>query len=354
MSGEASEGPNSRLERELAYYRREVNQLGAQLIRLREEQQRTFIDAQRSRIVVNMVRELYRVNDRGGIAGTSLNDLVIEVVAASAMCGCAALFRESERGSGAFALAGAVGLALAERPRLLRLRRPPPFLFTTAATPPDPSAGEIAAFLGVRYILWSYDPGSGYALVLGNRSEANVNRPFELADQELIETALTVFLDAKFRVAQAPATPEEGEGGIEGDGEESGGLEGGDALKQQLRRGGRVLNVLVVERPSAEAAEYVAYLNVSWRRGWHVLRAYRDRGDRVYKHLNSLVQMVRSDLEFMGPVMVYAPDTPELERIPTITARERRQCGRVGDGSTNASAAASSPPPETDIQPVDT
>ena len=328
MSGEATEGPNSRLERELAYYRREVNQLGAQLIRLREEQQRTFIDAQRSRIVVNMVRELYRVNDQGGIAGAALNDLVLEVVAASAMCDCAALFRESERGSGAFALAGAVGLVPVERPRLLRLRRPPPFLFTTAATVPEPSAGEIAAFLGVPYVLWSYDPGSGYALALGNRSEANVNRPFELADQELIETALTVFLDAKFRVAQAPATPEEGESG--GEGEESSGLEGGDALKQQLRRGGRVLNVLVVERPSADAAEYVAYLNVTWCRGWHVLRGYRDRGDRVYKNLSSLVQMLRSDMEFTGPVTVYTPDSPELGRIPGVASRERHRPAHAG------------------------
>ena len=195
MSGDATGRPNPRLERELAHYRGEVNKLGAQLIRLREEQQRTFIDAQRSRIVVNMVRELYRVNDQGGGAGASLNDLVLEVVAASAMCDRAALLRESERGGGAFVPVGSVGLSPAERPRSLRLRRPPPFLFTTAATPPEPPAGEIAAFLGVPYILWSYDPASGYALALGSRSEANANRPFESADQELIETALTVFLN---------------------------------------------------------------------------------------------------------------------------------------------------------------
>lgn len=336
MSGEPTEGPASRLERELAYYRGEVNKLGAQLIRLREEQQKAFIDAQRSRIVVNMVRELYRVNDRGGVSGASLNDLVLEIVAASAMCSCAALFRESERGGGTFTLTGSVGLASAERPRSLRLRRPPPFLFTTAATPPEPSAGEIAAFLDVRFILWSYDPGSGYALALGNRSEANANRPFELADQELIETALTVFLDAKFRVAQESVAPEDGED----DGEEPGGLEGGDALKQQLRRDGRVLNVLVVERPSAGAAEYVAYLNVSWKRGWHVLRAYRDRGDRVYKHLDPVIQLVRSDLDFTGPVTVYTPDSAELGRIPTVAARERRRSDRVGDCSDGAPAFA--------------
>ena len=341
MSGAAVEAPGgSRQERELAYYRREVNDLGAKLIRLQEEQQKTFFEAQRSRLVVKMVRELYGIGDLG-VAGASLPDLVLGVVVENAMCACAALFRERQLGSGSFAPVGAVGLPSAERPPLLRLRRTPPFTFTTAAAQPEPPASEIAAYLGAPYILWTYDTASGYALALGNRREANASRPFDLADQELIETALTVFLDAQSRVPRAPI--DSGKGGAgSGDGaEEQCGLEGGEPLRQQLSRGGRILGVLVVERPSAEGCEYVAYLNVTWKRGWHVLRAYRDRGDRTYRHLNPLFQMVRSDLRFTGPITAYTLDSAEMERLPSVTAHERRQQNRAEHPPAGKSVRAS-------------
>ena len=327
MSGAAVEASSARLERELAYYRREVNDLGAKLIRSQEEQQKAFFEAQRSRLVVKMVRELYRVGDLSA-AGTSLPDLVLGVVVENAMCSCAALFREDQLGSGSFSLVSAVGLPLAERPPLLRLRRPPPFVFTTAATKAEPSASEIAAVLGASYILWTYDTASGYALALGNQREANASRPFELADRELIETALTVFLDAQSRTPRVPASSVESDANTTAIGEQCG-IEGGDALRQQLGRGGHVAGVVVMERSGTEGCEYVAYLNVTWKRGWHVLRAYRDRGDRTYRHLNPLFQMVRSDLGFMGPITAYAVDSPEMERFPGIAARERRQQERA-------------------------
>lgn len=337
MSGVALEIPSSRLERELAYYRREVNDLGAKLIRSQEEQQRCFFDAQRSRLVVKMVRELYAVGDR--ITGSSLPDFVLEIVVENAMCTCAALFREKQLGDGVFDLASMVGLPPIERSSSLKLRQTPPFVFTTASTVAEPAGSEIANFLGAPYILWTYDKASGYALALGNRSEANVSRPFELADQELIETALTVFLDAQFRNSRMVVEFEEGRSVNLNEDAEPYGVEGGDTLRQQLRRGGRVTGVLVVERPNADGCEYVAYLNVTWRWGWHVLRAYRNRGDRTYRHLNSLLQMIRSDLEFMAPVTIYAIDSAELERVPAIAAYERRLYDRASGSLGNKTAA---------------
>ena len=43
--------PPGQLERELAYYRRECNDLGARLLRLQEEQSQAFREARRSRTV---------------------------------------------------------------------------------------------------------------------------------------------------------------------------------------------------------------------------------------------------------------------------------------------------------------
>ena len=318
----------SRLERELAYYRREVNNLGAKLIRLQEEQQKTFLEAQRSRLVVKMVRELYGISSRNG-AGTLLPGLVLEIVAENAMCDCAALLREGQLGSASFTLVAAVGLPAMEQQALLRLHRTPPFMFTTAAAQAEPPASEIAAYLEAPYVLWAYDTASGYALALGNRSEANASRPFDLADQELIETALTVFLDAQSHAPRPLASLEDGNPAHTGEPGEPCGLEGGEALKRQLRHGGRVMDVLVVERLGAEGCEYVAYLTVTWKRGWHVLRAYRDRDDRTYRHLNPLFQTMRSDFGFTGPIVVYGLDSPELERIPSVAARERQRQGHA-------------------------
>ena len=53
-----------RLERELNYYRREYNDLGARLLRLQEEQSRAFREARRSRTVAKLIREAYRLVDR--------------------------------------------------------------------------------------------------------------------------------------------------------------------------------------------------------------------------------------------------------------------------------------------------
>ncbi len=49
------------------------------------------------------------------------------------------------------------------------------------------------------YILWAYDRPTGHAMLIGNRSENNVSRPFEAGDQELIESALAVYLDVIYR-----------------------------------------------------------------------------------------------------------------------------------------------------------
>ena len=313
----------SRLERELAYYRREMNELGAKVLRLQEEQHRSFIDTQRSRLLLKMARQLFGLGDRRGPLAL-LPELVLGVVVENAICACAALLREDELGSGVFSLTESVGLSVAKRPGLLRLRRTPPFVFTTGEAEPEPTAAQIAAFLNVPYVLWSYDAPSGYALVLGNRLEVNASRAFSSDDRELVETALTVFLDTQSRVPQTPTVFEEDGADVDS---EAYGLEGGESLRQQLRRGSHITGVLIVERPGAGGCDYVAYLRVTWKQGWHVLRSWRGRNDRVYRVLNPLVQMLRSDLEYTGPITMYAVGDPELERIPMVAARERQRIG---------------------------
>lgn len=186
-----------RLERELAYYRRECNDLGARLLRLQEEQSSAFREARRSRTVAKLIREAHRLADTG-VPSDELAGPVIEIIVDNTMCDRAALLSESPVGSGLFTVLRAIGLG--EQPLAVSVvPDPPSFFFTTAQTPLESPAYELTSILQLPYVLWAYDRSTGYALIIGNRLEANVSRPFEPGDQELIEGGLSVYLDVLAR-----------------------------------------------------------------------------------------------------------------------------------------------------------
>ncbi len=81
------------LERELAYYQRECNDLGARLLRLQEEQSQAFREARRSRTLAKLIREAHRLADTV-ISPEDLGDRILEIVVDNAMCDRAALLVE--------------------------------------------------------------------------------------------------------------------------------------------------------------------------------------------------------------------------------------------------------------------
>lgn len=187
----------SQLERELSYYRRECNDLGARLLRLQEEQSQAFREARRSRTVAKLIREANRLADTA-FSADELDGPMLEVLVENAMCDRAALLVESPLGSGSFRVTSTVGLG-EQRPEPVTIPTPPAFFFTTAQTRLEPPAYELAGVLQLPYVLWAFDPASGNAMVIGNRSEENISRAFETGDQELIEGALSVYLDVLAR-----------------------------------------------------------------------------------------------------------------------------------------------------------
>jgi K+-sensing histidine kinase KdpD len=184
--------------RELNYYRRECNDLGARLLRLQEEQSHAFREARRSRTVVKLLREAYRLGD---LAQTTedVGGPMLELLVDNTLCDRALLLREEPIGSGNFLLAQAIGLADTALSAQASIKSPPSFLYTAGPASPGASARDVVAAVGVPFVLWAYDRGSGHALVIGNRSESNASRPFEPGDQELIEAALSVYLDVLYR-----------------------------------------------------------------------------------------------------------------------------------------------------------
>jgi signal transduction histidine kinase len=183
------------VERELAYYRRECNDLGARLLRLQEEQSQAFREARRSRTVAKLIREAYRLADLHMTAG-EIGAALLEVVVENVLCDGAALLQRDATDEGCFRVVHAIGQVATPT---LRLPMPPGFFFTTARSVLEPQAYALTSILGLPYILWAYDRSTGHALILGNRSESNVSRPYEPGDQELIEGALSVYIDVLLR-----------------------------------------------------------------------------------------------------------------------------------------------------------
>lgn len=196
MASEMSDAGS--LERELRYYRRECNDLGSRLLRLQEEQSQAFRDSRRSRTVVKLLREAYRLGDVN-TSGEDVGGPMLEIVVDNTLCDRAALLREEPLGSGMFLPAHSIGLAAGFASQSFTVSAPPRFAYTTAGFTGGMQAPEIVAILGLPYVLWAFDSMSGMALVIANRSEENTNRPFEAGDQELIEGALSVYLDVIYR-----------------------------------------------------------------------------------------------------------------------------------------------------------
>jgi signal transduction histidine kinase len=185
------------LERELAYYQRECNDLGARLLRLQEEQSQAFREARRSRTLAKLIREAHRLADTV-ISPEDLGDRILEIVVDNAMCDRAALLVEETPGSRAFRVTHAIGLREKATTPIM-LPSVPDFFFTTAQSRIEPPAYELTGILQLPYVLWAYDRTTGQALMIANRSEANVSRAFEAGDQELIEGGLSVYIDVRAR-----------------------------------------------------------------------------------------------------------------------------------------------------------
>jgi signal transduction histidine kinase len=206
----------AKLERELAYYRRECNDLGARLLRLQEEQSQAFREARRSRTVAKLIREAHRLSD---LCATpeELGASMLEVIVENTLCDRAAFVRRepSPTTPDLFRVTHAIGFGSDAPAEFATVPAAPPFFLTTARSVIESPAYELTGILRMPYVLWAYDRASGHALILGNHSEANVSRPFETGDQELAEGALSVYIDvlarkqAEIELRIAKATAEE-------------------------------------------------------------------------------------------------------------------------------------------------
>ena len=187
------------LRRELEYYRREHDVIGARMLSLQEDQSRTAREARRSRTLAKLIRDGHRLADRAATSG-DVAMMMTAVLLEDMLCDRAAILRRLP-GDPRFSIVFSVGLDA--RPSTgLALDDPPAFCFTTDTTAGGATEQALVRFLDAPYVLWAYHAKSGYAVVIGNKTQQNINRPFEAGDRELIEGALSVFMDVLSRKQQ--------------------------------------------------------------------------------------------------------------------------------------------------------
>ncbi|MGD8378699.1 MAG: EAL domain-containing protein [Gammaproteobacteria bacterium] len=182
------------IRRERDYYRNLSDELGAQVVRARDEQTRAERTARRSRTITSLIRRLYRL-DRMNLERNDLAKVFLETALDSLTVDCAAVL-QFDPVIRAFAVLHAVGFTTGGEDVLNGISVGDGFHYVNSSSPEDAFVAELRRVTGARYLLWNYDESTGFALLFANTVEdRHVHPPFQREDRELMESALDVFVN---------------------------------------------------------------------------------------------------------------------------------------------------------------
>jgi PAS domain S-box-containing protein len=183
---------------ELDYYRRQCNESGRQILHLQAEKTRARLDAIRNRMLAELVGNAYRMESNW----TKPDDVerpCLHVILKAMQVDCAALL-EFDPQNGCFKPISALGFPCDLPSQFTPPVLPGENLHINSDTPPHPLVDSMRQFAGVPFLLWSFEPQAGLALLVGNTSEdQHLHRPFTEGDYKLATTALIVFIDIEDR-----------------------------------------------------------------------------------------------------------------------------------------------------------
>lgn len=338
--GRASQaGDITRLERELAYFRREAAELGARLIRTQEELHRNASETQRNAQIVRVIREIHRIASSGETP-QAFPQQALQAIAETARCPHAVLLRKHDMGTYAFRVVAAAGVSeRSDNPKRIEKlmtfgpQRPssgvPAFLIGSADDA-NTLVTVVQRLVAAPQVLWIYDAVSKYALALGRLSEGP---RFHADDLGLAEIALDQMHAGIERILGRWAATAESQPTARltsplprsteiADLER--GIPGGIGLTDRSQRGKRILDVAVVARPfkPPQRGCFVTYLRVDWEQEWRVMLKIRGGPERQYSELHKLERHLRQAIGYAGPITLWQYDD---QRLPVaIALRERR------------------------------
>lgn len=151
-------------------------------------------DLFRSRTVTRLLRDAYRLDDYS----YSVDDIAsrfLMLVTENMLCDCAALLRADRPTGSIFQVEALVGPNKNIVHTSLDLEDIPSSFFAPGVVCPTHIAEVLFELLGTSSILGSLDIATGYALVIGGRSNATIDQNFSANDYEIVEGALAVYID---------------------------------------------------------------------------------------------------------------------------------------------------------------
>ncbi|HDQ44919.1 MAG TPA: PAS domain S-box protein [bacterium] len=186
------------LQDERDFYRGQCNELGTRLFRLQDEQTQARRDIRRCRVIATMVREVYRRTD----ATVSLDEIgrrFLYVLLETLHVDRTALL-EYEPEKNQFLVRQHLGYTRSV-PQTFHLPEPPmDFLYANTDTDSTPQLNSLRRIAGGGALLWAFRREAGLALLLSNSTQdPHLHRPFEEGDREIIEAALSIFIEISAR-----------------------------------------------------------------------------------------------------------------------------------------------------------
>jgi diguanylate cyclase (GGDEF)-like protein len=184
--------------RERDYYRALCNDLGGQLLKIRDEHTRAMSGVRRARMTASLIRRLYHL-DHVNLDLANLSRVFLETATDALTVERAALLRMDDNGHG-FRPLHVIGFEPPLEGILADISAPPGFRFRSSASHGDEFSQELERLTGAPFFLWAYDAGTGTALYFGNREEdLQLRQRFSADDAEVIEAALDVFINVAER-----------------------------------------------------------------------------------------------------------------------------------------------------------
>lgn len=177
---------------EVEFYRQQCNDLGKRLLRAQEEQRYAHRDAQRARLIAQLVRQTHAATEML-FNRRQLDERYLQAILTITRYDRAVLLQQQSDQS-LFRVVSRLGFPQTELDASLELSLLPSQLYCNSRTAAEPPIPEFRAFLELPYFLWVSEPHAKLALLLGNSTESPISPPFESKDLEICATALDVYV----------------------------------------------------------------------------------------------------------------------------------------------------------------
>lgn len=151
-------------------------------------------DLFRSRTVTRLLRDTYRLDDYSSSVDSVASQFIMLVIE-NMLCDCAALLRTDRPGGSIFHVVALVGSSQNAVSTSINLKDVPSLFFAPGNVCPADATTLLLELLGASSLLGSLDIATGYALVIGGRSNATIDQNFSANDYEIVEGALAIYID---------------------------------------------------------------------------------------------------------------------------------------------------------------